>query len=88
MGLAAGGRIRQKIYTDTRTVNVYDEAAAERLHIHTLSSAAWEASLIFFCLYIEMFIDLLQTITGMIPPITPIVPGSKIPLFVKCGTSI
>jgi len=44
MGLAAGGRIEQKIYRDTRTVNLYDTEDAERLYIHTLSTTAWEVS--------------------------------------------
>lgn len=44
MGLAAGGRIEQKIYKDTRPVCLYDEAAGERLCIHALSTGAWEAS--------------------------------------------
>jgi ubiquitin len=58
MGLAAGGRIAQKIYKDTRDTNMYDIEASERLCIHTLSTTAWEK------------------ITGVIPPMTPIVPGT------------
>ena len=44
MGLAAGGRITQKIYKDKRAVCLYDVEAAERLCIHTLSTTAWEVS--------------------------------------------
>jgi len=35
MGLAAGGRITQKIYKDNRAISLYDVEAAERLCIHT-----------------------------------------------------
>jgi hypothetical protein len=48
MGLAAGGRITQKIYEDTRAVHLYDEEAGERVCIHTLSTAAWEVHLCVF----------------------------------------
>ncbi|KZP34521.1 hypothetical protein FIBSPDRAFT_772231 [Athelia psychrophila] len=56
MGMVAGGRIQQKVYEDTASADFYDVENAERLHIHTLSTTAWEK------------------ITGVIPPITPIVP--------------
>ena len=42
MGLAAGGKITQKIYEDTNPTSVYDEDAAQRIFIHTVSTAAWE----------------------------------------------
>jgi hypothetical protein len=44
MGMAAGGRIEQKIYEDKRPPDAYDEEAAERVWIHTVSTAAWEVS--------------------------------------------
>jgi hypothetical protein len=58
MGIAAGGRIDQKIYEDerspyknkrslyedNRSPYAYDEDAAERVWIHTVSTAAWEVS--------------------------------------------
>ena len=46
MGLAAGGRISQKVYKDTRLVSWYDDENPERLWVHTVTSAAWEV-----CLY-------------------------------------
>ncbi|KAF7986960.1 hypothetical protein HWV62_3 [Athelia sp. TMB] len=58
MGMAAGGRIQQKIYEDVMSADSYDMEAAERLHVHTLSTKAWEK------------------ITGVVPPITPIVPST------------
>jgi hypothetical protein len=49
MGLAAGGRITQKIYKDNRAICLCDVEAAERLCIHTLSTTAWEVSrLVYF----------------------------------------
>jgi hypothetical protein len=45
MGLAAGGRISQKIYEDTRATNMYDDENPERLWVHTVTSAAWEVRL-------------------------------------------
>lgn len=42
MGMAARGRIQQKIYEDTRPVEVYDIDVVERLHVHTLSTTGWE----------------------------------------------
>ena len=42
MGLAAGGKIVQKIYEDTNSTSVYDEDAVQRVFIHTVSTAAWE----------------------------------------------
>jgi hypothetical protein len=82
MGLAAGGRITQKIYEDTRDANMYDVEASERLCIHTLSTTAWEVTHLSFLLAVEIgrlmsFLALLQKITGVIPPMTPIVPGSE-----------
>ena len=45
MGLAAGGKITQKIYKDTKSTSVYDEDAIQRVFIHTVSTAAWEVSM-------------------------------------------
>lgn len=42
MGIAAGGRIEQKIYEDTRLAGAYDEDSPERLYVHTVSTMAWE----------------------------------------------
>ncbi|KAH8834331.1 hypothetical protein DL96DRAFT_1580212 [Flagelloscypha sp. PMI_526] len=42
MGIAAGGKITQKIYQDTYSPVVYDEEAQTRVFIHTVSTAAWE----------------------------------------------
>jgi hypothetical protein len=42
MGIAAGGCIEQNIYKDIRPPSAYDEEAAERVWIHTVSTAAWE----------------------------------------------
>lgn len=50
MGMTAGGRIEQNIYKDTESVSVYDFEGAERLHVHTLSTKAWEAILIYYLL--------------------------------------
>ena len=82
MGLAAGGRITQKIYEDTRDPNMYDVEASERLCIHTLSTTAWEVMYHLFLHPVAIgrfifFLTLLQKITGVIPPMTPIVPGSE-----------
>ena len=45
MGLAAGGKIVQKIYEDTNSTSVYDEDAVQRVFIHTVSTAAWEVGM-------------------------------------------
>ncbi|KAF7366533.1 hypothetical protein MSAN_00910600 [Mycena sanguinolenta] len=42
MGIAAGGKITQKIYQDTVSPVVYDEENPHRVFIHTVSPAAWE----------------------------------------------
>ncbi len=42
MGIAAGGKIKQKIYTDNKRANIYDEDARERVWIHTVSTDLWE----------------------------------------------
>ncbi|KAF7341974.1 Ubiquitin-like domain-containing protein [Mycena venus] len=42
MGIAAGGKITQKIYQDTFSPVVYDEENPHRVFIHTVSTAAWE----------------------------------------------
>ena len=82
MGLAAGGRITQKIYEDTQNPNMYDVEASERLCVHTLSTTAWEVMCHVFLHPVAIrrlmsFLPLLQKITGVIPPMTPIVPGSE-----------
>lgn len=45
MGIAAGGKISQKIYEDCLSVDLYDEEEVQRLWIHVVSSDAWEVSL-------------------------------------------
>ncbi|KAH8823682.1 hypothetical protein DL96DRAFT_1615217 [Flagelloscypha sp. PMI_526] len=42
MGIAAGGKITQKIYEDTDSPLMYDEEDPSRVFIHTVSTAAWE----------------------------------------------
>jgi len=42
MGIAAGGKITQKIYKDALSPVVYDEENPYRVFIHTVSTAAWE----------------------------------------------
>ncbi|KAJ7808031.1 hypothetical protein B0H14DRAFT_3482749 [Mycena olivaceomarginata] len=42
MGVAAGGKITQKIYQDPFSPVVYDEENSHRVFIHTVSTAAWE----------------------------------------------
>ena len=42
MGIAAGGKIKQAIYTDNKRANIYDEDAHERIWIHTVSTDLWE----------------------------------------------
>ncbi|KAJ7756989.1 hypothetical protein B0H16DRAFT_1721456 [Mycena metata] len=43
MGIAAGGKIEQKIYVDIHSPVIYDEENPSRVFIHTVSTAAWEA---------------------------------------------
>ncbi|KAJ6588409.1 hypothetical protein B0H19DRAFT_1248072 [Mycena capillaripes] len=42
MGIAAGGKITQKIYEDCHSPLVYDDENPYRVFIHTVSTAAWE----------------------------------------------
>ncbi|KAJ6588408.1 hypothetical protein B0H19DRAFT_1248071 [Mycena capillaripes] len=42
MGIAAGGKITQKIYKDVHSPLVYDDENRYRVFIHTVSTAAWE----------------------------------------------
>jgi len=42
MGIAAGGKISQKIYQDPSSTLLYDEENPYRVFIHTVSTAAWE----------------------------------------------
>lgn len=42
IGIAAGGKIEQRIYPDSNPAALYDEENAERLWIHTVSSEVWE----------------------------------------------
>lgn len=43
MGLGAGGRMRQEVYTDDRPLADYDESGARRVFIHLCSAAQWTA---------------------------------------------
>ncbi|KAH8818840.1 hypothetical protein DL96DRAFT_1431116, partial [Flagelloscypha sp. PMI_526] len=42
MGIAAGGKISQKIYEDIQSPLMYDDDDPSRAFIHTVSTAAWE----------------------------------------------
>ena len=46
MGLAAGGKISQKIYEDKYPPWLYDEDAVQRVFIHTVTTTAWEVSVV------------------------------------------
>ncbi len=43
MGLGAGGRMRQEVYTDDRPLGDYDESGALRVFVHLCSAAQWTA---------------------------------------------
>lgn len=43
MGLGAGGRMRQEVYTDSRPLADYDEDSASRVFVHLCSAAQWTA---------------------------------------------
>lgn len=43
MGLGAGGRMRQEVYTDDRPLADYDEDGAQRVFVHLCSAAQWTA---------------------------------------------
>ena len=43
MGLGAGGRMRQEVYTDDRPLADYDETGARRVFVHLCSAAQWTA---------------------------------------------
>ena len=43
MGLGAGGRMRQEVYTDDRPLADYDESGASRVFVHLCSAAQWTA---------------------------------------------
>ncbi len=43
MGLGAGGRMRQEVYTDHRPLADYDESGARRVFVHLSSAAQWTA---------------------------------------------
>ncbi|KUI22649.1 hypothetical protein AU193_20925 [Mycobacterium sp. GA-1285] len=43
MGLGAGGRMRQEVYSDDRPLTDYDEAGARRVFVHLCSAAQWAA---------------------------------------------
>ena len=43
MGLGAGGRMRQEVYTDKRPLSDYDEGGARRVFVHLCSAAQWTA---------------------------------------------
>lgn len=43
MGLGAGGRMRQEVYTDKRPLSDYDEGSARRVFVHLCSVAQWAA---------------------------------------------
>lgn len=41
MGLGAGGRMRQEVYTDTRPLADYDQSGALRVFVHLCSAEQW-----------------------------------------------
>jgi hypothetical protein len=41
MGLAAGGRMKQKIYPDPHGLDVWDPAARSRAYVHIVNSELW-----------------------------------------------
>lgn len=43
MGLGAGGRMRQEVYTDERPLSDYDEDRSWRVFVHLCSAAQWTA---------------------------------------------
>lgn len=43
MGLGAGGRMRQEVYVDDRSLDDYDESRAWRVFVHLCSAAQWTA---------------------------------------------
>lgn len=43
MGLGAGGRMRQEVYTDHRPLADYDQGGAGRVFVHLCSAAQWTA---------------------------------------------
>lgn len=43
MGLGAGGRMRQQIYTDERSLLDYDQSRSWRVFVHLCSAAQWTA---------------------------------------------
>jgi len=43
MGLGAGGRMRQEVYTDVRPLADYDGDGAQRVFVHLCSAAQWTA---------------------------------------------
>ncbi len=43
MGLGAGGRMRQEVYTDDRPLVDYDQSGARRVFVHLCSAAQWTA---------------------------------------------
>lgn len=43
IGLGAGGRMRQEVYTDDRPLADYDESVSRRVFVHLCSAAQWTA---------------------------------------------
>lgn len=43
MGLGAGGRMRQEVYTDDRSLADYDQSGARRVFVHLCSASQWTA---------------------------------------------
>ena len=77
IGIAAGGKIVQKIYRDSRRVNAYDEECAERVWVHTISTPAWEVRILCCDIVYAVNLPLAQSFTGMLAPISPITFDSK-----------
>ena len=54
---------------------VYDEENGQRFHVHIISAELWEVSLVAMILSFWNLI-IYQTVTGVLPPITPITPDT------------
>ena len=79
MGIAAGGKITQKIYEDTNSPLVYDVENPSRAFVHTVSTAAWEVRR-FYVIGEFLFMSLsTQLITGVVCPMTPKAPCNVLP---------
>lgn len=42
MGIAAGGKIKQKVYADDNDPNIYDYDHGARVYVHAINAMAWK----------------------------------------------